>query len=83
MKKNGKQKSFLKLIIVLLIISIIWFFAVLEMLYNTIVSDNNSQLFLLNYSTQLKFVYGIGVILITIYTFIILDKKNTSDRNFN
>lgn len=83
MKKNDKQKSFLKLIIVLLIISIIWFFAVLEMLYNTIISDNNSQLFLLNYSTQLKFVYVIGVILITIYAFIILDKKKTSDHNFN
>lgn len=83
MKKMGKQKSFLKLLIVLLITSIIWFFTVLEMLYDTIIYDNNSQLYLLNYGTQLKFVYAIGIILIAVYTHIILDKKNTNDHNFN
>lgn len=82
MIKIGKQKSFLKLLIVLLITSIIWFFAVLEMLYNTIY-DNNSQLYLFNYGTQLKFVYGIGTVLIVVYTLIIVDKSSTNNRNFN
>lgn len=83
MKKISKQKSFLRLIIILLILSIIWFCAVIEMLYNTIIFEDNSQLYLLNYSTQLKLVYGIGILLIAVYTIIILDKTNASDHNFN
>lgn len=83
MKKIGTQKNFIKLIILLLIISVIWFVVVLEMLYSTFSQDNHTSLFNVNYSTQIKFVYIIGSFLITAYAFLILNKNNTSDHNFN
>lgn len=85
MKKSDKEKNFTKLIILLLIISIIWFILVIEMLYNTFTQDNNKLFFLfnINYATQLIFVYAIGTVLVIAYALIVLNKPNTGDHYFN
>lgn len=82
MKTLNKTSRFLKLLLLLLVISLVWFFVVMEMLYNLFFQEIDNPGLFLDYAIQLKIVYVLGVFIIVAYSAIIL-MKTKNKRNFN
>ncbi|KIX20601.1 hypothetical protein SY27_11885 [Flavobacterium sp. 316] len=84
MKTLNKTSRFLKLLLLLLVISLVWFFVVMEMLYNLFFQEIDNPVLFLDYAIQLKIVYVLGVFIIVAYSTIILMKtKNENKHKFN
>lgn len=84
MKIFNKQSYFIKTLILLLIVSLLWFCAVMELLYNLLFHEFETKLLLLEYSTQLKIVYVLGVVIVVSYSMLIFFRNNNeSNHNFN
>ena len=84
MKIFNKPSYFIKTLILLLIVSLLWFCAVMELLYNLLFYEFEPKLLLLEYGTQLKIVYVLGVVIIVAYSMLIFFRNNNeSNHNFN
>ena len=80
----NKPSFFLKIIILLQVMSLLWFCAVMELMYNILFQEFDSKLLILDYSTQLKIVYILGVIIVTSYSVLILiTHNNENNHHFN
>ncbi|WP_445710647.1 hypothetical protein [Flavobacterium sp.] len=84
MKIFNKPSYLIKTLILLLIVSLLWFCAVMELLYNLLFYEFEPKLSLLEYGTQLKIVYVLGVVIIVAYSMLIFFRNNNeSNHNFN
>lgn len=70
------MKSYGKIVVILLLLSIFWVYVVLNLLYAVFLNNEMSKLLLYNYSIQLKFIYLFGAVLIASYFWLIFVKKN-------
>lgn len=70
------MKSYGKIVLILLLLSLFWVYVVLNLLYAVFLNNEMSKLLLYNYSIQLKFIYLFGAVLIASYFWLIFVKKN-------
>jgi uncharacterized membrane protein SpoIIM required for sporulation len=71
------MKSYTKILIVLLVLSLFWIYTTLDLTYHSFVIDETSNLLMRNYSVQLKFVYFFGFLInISYFALIFLKRSN-------
>ena len=70
------MKSYGKIVLILLLLSLFWVYVVLNLLYAVFLNNEVSKLLFYNYSIQLKFIYLFGAVLIASYFWLIFVKKN-------
>ena len=72
------MKLYTRALIVLLILSLIWIYAVVDLTYNTLFQERVSLFNSLDYSIQYKVVYILGTILLVSYLRLIFSKRKDS-----
>ena len=70
-----KMKLYTKLVIVLLILSLIWIYFIVDLTYYTLFQEKATFFNTLDYSLQFKLVYILGVVLFVSYLMLIFLKK--------
>lgn len=78
--KNASR--FTKIIVILLIMSILWFLVVLNLLYTMYVEENDIPSKVFNESLLIKLISIVGILLIGGYSALILSKNN-NNRNLS
>lgn len=74
-----KMKLYTKLVIVLLILSLIWIYFIVDLTYYTIFQEKVIFFNTLDYSLQFKLVYIFGVVLFVSYLMLIFFKRNNKN----
>lgn len=72
------MKIYTQSLIVLLILSLIWIYTVVDLTYNTLFQERASLFNSLDYSIQYKVVYILGTILLASYLKLIFSKRKDS-----
>jgi hypothetical protein len=72
------MKSYTKTLIVLLLLSLIWIYAVIDLTYYTLFQERATLFNLLDYSMQYKVVTVLGTILLVCYLTLLFSKRNGS-----
>lgn len=70
------MKSYGKIVIIMLLLSLFWVYVVLNLLYAVFLNNETVKLLMNSYSVQLKFIYLLGIGLIVSYFLLIFAKKN-------
>lgn len=70
------MKSYGKIVLILLLLSLFWVYVVLNLLYAVFLNNEAVKLLMNSYSVQLKFIYLFGIGLIVSYFLMIFVKKN-------
>lgn len=70
------MKSYGKIVLILLLLSLFWVYVVLNLLYAVFLNNEAVKLLMNSYSVQLKFIYLLGIGLIVSYFLLIFAKKN-------
>ena len=73
------MKLYTKIIIVLLILSLIWIYAILDLTYYTFFQEKSRFLFSLDYGVQFKLVYVLGIALLISYLMLIFFKRSKNN----
>ncbi|HBD26181.1 MAG TPA: hypothetical protein DC020_05070 [Flavobacterium sp.] len=74
-----KMKLYTKLVIVLLILSLIWIYFIVDLTYYTLFQEKATFFNTLDYSLQFKLVYILGVVLFVSYLMLIFFKRNNKN----
>ena len=70
------MKLYTKIIIVLLILSLIWIYALLDLTYYTFFQEKSTFFFALDYGVQFKIIYVLGIALLVSYLPLIFFKRS-------
>lgn len=70
------MKSYTQTLIVLLILSLIWIYAVVDLTYYTLFQERATVFNLLDYTFQYRVVYILGFVLLASYLTLIFSKRN-------
>lgn len=70
------MKSYGKIVIIMLLLSLFWVYIVLNLVYVIFFNNETVKLLMNSYSVQLKFIYLLGIGLIVSYFLLIFAKKN-------
>lgn len=77
-----KSSRFTTIIVILLIVSILWFLVVLNLLYNLYIEENDTTSKVFNDSLLIKLISIVGIVLIGGYSVLILS-KNSNNHNLS
>ena len=70
------MKLYNQTIIILLFLSFVWTYTVIDLTYATLFQERGSMLILIDYTIQYKIIYILGTILLTSYLVLVFYKKN-------
>lgn len=70
------MKSYTQTLIVLLILSLIWIYAVVDLTYYTLFQERAAVFNLLDFNIQYRVVYILGFVLLVSYLTLIFSKRN-------
>ena len=70
------MKLYTKIVIVLLILSLIWIYAVVDLTYYTLFQENTHFFNFLDYGLQFRLVYVVGVFILVANLMLILIRKS-------
>ncbi len=70
------MKSYTQTLIVLLILSLIWIYAVVDLTYYTLFQERAAVFNLLDFNIQYRVVYILGFVLLASYLTLIFSKRN-------
>lgn len=70
------MKSYTQTLIVLLILSLIWIYAVVDLTYSTLFQERAAVFNLLDFNIQYRVVYILGFVLLVSYLTLIFSKRN-------
>ena len=73
------MKIYTKIVIALLILSLIWIYAIVDLTYYTLFQEKSTFFRTLDYSVQFKLVYIMGVALFVSYLMLIFFKRSKNN----
>ena len=73
------MKIYTKIVIALLILSLIWIYAIVDLTYYPLFQEQSTFFRTLDYSVQFKLVYIMGVLLLVSYLTLIFFKRSKNN----
>jgi hypothetical protein len=73
------MKLYTKIVIALLILSLFWIYAIVDLTYDTLFQEKSTFFNTLDYSVQFKLVYIMGVALFVCYLTLIFFKRSKNN----